>query len=379
VYLVLLAATLSSVARASWPPPVNFCPTVSHTHIPLWGIFSNTGPLCFPGSVPNGSGTTFIPVPVVPVIIHLLDAQGNIQHTLDPTKPLFVPVNSNSQFSAYDAVINSPIFGAYQFKLGSTDIGTVEWGEATLRASFWNYPLTDFKNWHVSMVTLPITPSETLKVPYGSWLALSEAHTFGVDDEVLEPFVLTIAKKYPDSLPIMLTYDIKDSSSKLLGSQPGPTDSSRSLDGYHRHYTDSKGFMSFFIWASYLDGPGDAWQDLTALSHEVAEFMHDPAGNNYVQAWPSQYSFTLPWDPPYHFTTCQDKMEVGDPVEDRFHTTVEFQYEIKTSIMDYHFQNVVTASWQMQAKPAFSVNGWYTLKGAVDGEFAAPAPVCPTK
>jgi hypothetical protein len=46
--------------------------------------------------------------------------------------------------------------------------------------------------------------------------------------------------------------------------------------------------------------------------------------------------------------------------------------------MTYHLQNEVTASWQMQAKPAFSVNGWYTLKGPVDGEFTAPAPVCPT-
>jgi hypothetical protein len=33
----------------------------------------------------------------------------------------------------------------------------------------------------------------------------------------------------------------------------------------------------------------------------------------------------------------------------------------------------------MQANPAFSVNGWYTIKGRVDGEFANPAPVCPSK
>jgi hypothetical protein len=49
---------------------------------------------------------------------------------------------------------------------------------------------------------------------------------------------------------------------------------------------------------------------------------------------------------------------------------------IDTSIMTYYVQNIATAYWFMQASPSFSVNGWYTLKGAIDGEFGETAPLC---
>ncbi|MDR3703716.1 MAG: hypothetical protein P4L56_28970 [Candidatus Sulfopaludibacter sp.] len=105
--------------------------------------------------------------------------------------------------------------------------------------------------------------------------------------------------------------------------------------------------------------------------------MEDPFGNNSVQEFPQSWTFSLPWDPPYTFSKCQTTLEVGDPVEDRFGELSEMQFPITNSTMKYNFQNVVTASWLMQASPSFSVNGWYTLKGAVDGEFANPAPKCP--
>ena len=375
--VVALLAVVCGAARAGeWPVPFPLCPSAPLTYIPLWNIPSNTGFLCFVGNPPTAPGTTIFDVAVVPVIVKLLDVNGNVKFVLNPTKPLYVPVNSNTTFTALNAVDNSPIFSSQKFILGSTTLGTVQWGEMAERASFWKYPGTHFKSWHVEMATFPITPSETLDVPNGSWYGLSEPNTYGVDATVLDPFLLKIAKKYPKGVPILLTYNIGEDTTKLPARKPGARNITGCCAfGYHDLYTQG-GFTSFFIWGSYLDAPGFGAPDLTALSHEVAEFMHDPTGNNLVQSWPVPGSFPLPWSPPYKFTKCQGNLEVGDPLEDR--SGGEVQYDIKTSVMDYHFQNVVTASWLMQASPSFSVNGWYTLKGTVDGEFAAPAPVCPT-
>jgi len=69
---------------------------------------------------------------------------------------------------------------------------------------------------------------------------------------------------------------------------------------------------------------------------------------------------------------------VGDPLEHLDHHDSDLPIN---GFIKYNFQNEVTASWFMHASPSFSVNGWYTLNGPVDGEhgeFAAPAPACPT-
>jgi hypothetical protein len=67
--------------------------------------------------------------------------------------------------------------------------------------------------------------------------------------------------------------------------------------------------------------------------------------------------------------------EVGGPLEHLNGKDSNFPID---GFIKYNFQNEVTASWLMHASPSFSVNGWYTLKGPVDPEFAAPAPACPT-
>jgi hypothetical protein len=243
----------------------------------------------------------------------------------------------------------------------------MQWGQAVEEASFWKYPGIDFKGWSVLFFAFPF-PTQTLDVPNGKWEALAAPHSFAIDAGVLDPFLFKIGSEFPGQVPLFLTYNV------LEYAKGKPANCCTT--GYHQPYTIG-GTYSSYIWGAYLDAPA-VNSDVFYISHEVAEFMHDPFVNNNVRPWPQSFSFTLPWSPPYVFTKCQGNLEVGDPVEDRLGTPSEVQFVIKNSTMTYHMQNVVTASWQMQAKPAFSVNGWYTLKGAVDGEFAGPAPACPT-
>jgi hypothetical protein len=307
-------------------------------------------------------------MPVVPVVVKLLDANGKVEVTLDPTKPLFVNPTNNDSLSAFDSVLASPIFQGHNYNLGGAALGTMQWGQAVEEASFWKYPGVNFKSWSISMAAFPFY-TQTLSVPFGSWQALTTPHSYAIDSNVLDPFFFKLGTEFTGQVPLILTYNILE--------YPHGSPSKCCTTGYHKAYTVG-GVFSFYIWGAYLDAPA-VNSDVFYISHEIAEFVHDPFVNNPVNPWPVSFSFSLPWAPPYKFTKCQSNLEVGDPVEDRLGTPSEVQFVITNSTMTYHLQNVVTASWQMQASPAFSVNGWYTLKGAVDGEFAAPAPACPSK
>ncbi|MGB6945343.1 MAG: hypothetical protein WBE37_23290 [Bryobacteraceae bacterium] len=362
--VLISLATISGTAYAGeqFPPAPVPCPYISN--IPTWGIAYNGAIQCFVGTDPRlGAATTEIITPVVPIIVRFLNSKGDVEDTSDPTGPLF----ANPKTSAFDVVANSPLFTPYNYKLGSTTLGETEWIEATERASFWNLPGATFKDWHLNLAFFPI-PAVTIDVPDGDW-ATNGTHSFKVDAGFLNPKLQALRPDYGHgAMPVFLFYNV----SEYAHGKP----TNCCVEGYHQAVEYSPAQYEFFVYATYFDGSGtDA--DLEPLSHEIAEFAHDPFGNNPVPPWPSPFTFSLPWKPPYTFTKCQGNLEVGDPLEDR--DASEEQFTITTAGMTYILQNVVTAAWQMHAEPSFSVNGWYTLKGAVDGEFAAPAPACPSR
>jgi hypothetical protein len=147
--VVALLAAVCSAAKAGEPPSIPI-PCNYPSALPTWGTVYDGGILCFLGTDPRfGVKVSIITVPVVPIIVHLLDANGKVAFVSDPTQPLRDNPTSNSAPSARDAVLGSPIFQSQDFKLGHTDLGTNQWGEAVEKASFWNFPQVDFKDWHI--------------------------------------------------------------------------------------------------------------------------------------------------------------------------------------------------------------------------------------
>jgi hypothetical protein len=215
----------------------------------------------------------------------------------------------------------------------------------------------------------PFSPAVTLDIPAGSWGGMNgEADGYWVDATTMGNFLVAQAKKTPEVLPIFLTYNI----GTYTGTLQKPVTFTL---GDHKPYVEN-GITSFYIWASYMDPPNSR-VDVLGLSHEVAEFLHDPFLTNFVHLYPAPGSFPLPWNPSTLSTGCSMLLEVADATADR--PASEFQIPIDTSIMTYHVQNIATASWFMQASPSFSVNKWYTLEGAMgDLEFGGPAPPCNT-
>ena len=187
-YLIQFSALLaaaSGLARADQPAPTSGFDSAS-AHIPMWQINSKTyGDLCFVGNPPTGAGTTQLPTPILPIKMELLDKNGNVAVVLDPMAPLSVPVNSDSAFTARDAVVFSPIFINQDWTVGPTDLGPVQWGEAVERASFWKYTGTHFKDWHIQM-NASVLPEQRITVPNGSWAASPIPGVYEVDQFVLK-------------------------------------------------------------------------------------------------------------------------------------------------------------------------------------------------
>jgi hypothetical protein len=366
IRLTMMLAALSGIARAQWPPvPLPGCGSLN-SYIDVWQIKIDGNPLCFVGQPPTGAAGSTINLTLAPVTVKLLDGAGNVVHVLDPTAPLAVPVNTKSNFAALDALLESPILNNWAWSYGSTSLGTVQWGEATERASFWNLTGKDLKDWHVVMSLASTATLPPLKVKHEYWAAPDTANpsAYQVEKSVLDDYLLTQAQSLPTATVLFYTYNIQR--------KDGTSCCTR---GFHTNYVDTAGYTVPYMWATYIDGPAGN-PDLNSASHEVAEFMHNPLGTNAVAGWPAPHSFSLPWNPPYYFLSCSFGLEVGDPIEDR--PAGIRLFTIAHPTMTYHFQNVITAPWLIPGGPPFSVNGAYTFPNPVDGEFNTRAFTCPS-
>jgi hypothetical protein len=109
--------------------------------------------------------------------------------------------------------------------------------------------------------------------------------------------------------------------------------------------------MAFVSWISpglFLP-PFDWLQDVTALSHELAEIMNDPiVGHDLV------HNITPWWLAPNGF--CSNLLEVGDPLDFIPNAT----FSITMNGMTYHPENVVLAPWFKRESPSSALHNAYT-------------------
>ena len=97
--------------------------------------------------------------------------------------------------------------------------------------------------------------------------------------------------------------------------------------------------------------------DTAVMSHEVAEWMNDPFGNNP----------TKPWGNIGQVSGCQDNLEVGDPLSG---TAITDTLNGKT----YHLQELAFFSWFYHSSPSLGVNGWFSSNGTFTNVGTHPAP-----
>jgi hypothetical protein len=198
-----------------------------------------------------------------------------------------------------------------------------------------------------------------IDIPAGNGIAYPSA-VFGgcpggavaiVDIAVYEPALFTILSKLapgvnPTTFPFFLEHNVVECESGAPGINCGDILNPNALCcilGFH----DSNGPQTFgtgdFDTSEIFVSPTP---DVNSISHEVAEWMNDPFGNNPTPAWGNVGQVQ---------GACQNNLEVGDPLSGTLAPPI-FNPANKFT---YHMQELAFFSWFYGA-PSVGVNGWFS-------------------
>ena len=278
------------------------------------------------GTDPSSSNvTTTIPVLIIPV--KLVFTVHKKRKVFDPNHVL---PNGNT---VIQNTINSPIFqSGIDFVQGGVDLGNTQYIDAYERGNFWTDVMTN-TDYHL-LLQPTVLPTQTLFVPKNRGTVV--ANPFGTGKVGIAnirwffPQLLSLMTQLPqiqpNTFPIFEFYDVYLSgTSKLNGCCIG---------GFH----DVAGTQTFAQF-DYEDAAGSFSQDVSALSHEVGEWLIDPMISNFA---------------------CGGLMENGDPLE-REANFGGFPYTLNG--FTYNLQDLVFLNYFGQSPPT-SVNGWESFQNA---------------
>lgn len=298
--------------RAARPAVSENAPTATVAHFGATFLYRGTRyEYTMVGTDPRKPArTTTIPVRIVPLKLVFADGE-----TFDAS-------------SVAAAIPRSPLFKAASYRSGTT-----QYGDALMRAEFWND--VKGKPYHVllaepavaSTVTVAVPRSEGhVRTPNGTRVGVIDFAWFmrSVEERIIG------ARRIPSStLTIFATYR-----TSLL--EPG---SACCYYGYHNAFTSAKSGTSrtwTTAWASVDKN------DVTRLSHEISEWLNDPLYTNRVPKWIQPQT-----------GACEDALlEVGDPV-----TNYRF------TVGGFRVQDEAFFSWFARQKPSIGIGGAYDLMG----------------
>jgi hypothetical protein len=282
----------------------------------------------------SNNATTTIPVYIIP--IKLVFGPTNGAMGFDPVKKTL-----HGHTIVVDTV-NSPIFdGGLDFNQGGTDLGTTQYLDAYQRGNFWQFVGTTNPNYHIMLGTPTVLAEQTIHVKPSQGLVVSAFGTtiglMNIND--FDAAIQTIMASFPQLnakvLPIFLTYNVYLSNT---------SDASQCcIGGYHSF----NGFNTY-MHASYIGTNGAFAQDVSALSHEVGEWMDDPFANNI--------------DVPALCGTNGGGgliLENGDPLEGEANFG---GYPYALNGLTYNLQDLVFIPY-FGAPRTKSVNSWWTFQG----------------
>ena len=229
--------------------------------------------------------TTTIPVFIIPIKMVYGVNNGNV--TFDP-----VAKKLSSGKSIIQNTIASPVFDpSLNFTQGGVNLGTTQYIDAYQRGNFWS-TVKSRPKYHVLLGTPTVLAEQSISVgkalgsvitnPFGA----GKVGTYDIDafDAKLQAYMSKFTQINPGALPIFVTYDVY------------LTQNGCCIGGYHSANASEPAGQTYATF-TYIDHPGSFSQDVSALSHEVGEWMDDPFVDNFVN--------------------CNDNnvMENGDPLE----------------------------------------------------------------
>ena len=266
--------------------------------------------------------TTTVTAYLVPIRILVNPTPGGL---FDPSHVL-----SNGK-TVIQNTADSPIFNSgIDFVQGGTDLGNTQYIDAFQRGNFWGFVSTH-TNYHV-LLHLVVLPEVTIAVPpasgsiateFGVQVALVDINFF---DAQWQSIISGNTAITPNSFPIALTYDTYLTSGGCC------------IGGYHSAFGSASAPQTYAHF-TYIDKAGAFSQDVSALSHEVGEWMDDPFINN---------------------SGCGGLLEDGDPLEGGPNFGA-FPYVLNG--FTYNLQDLTFLQYFGQS-PSTSVHGWWSFQNA---------------
>jgi hypothetical protein len=309
------------------------------------------------GNPPRLGGTTVINAPVVPVSLDLRNADGT---------PRFV--NGHRLF--YDVTpfvqptVNSPVFQNSNYS--SSDVPT-QFTDAVQRAEFSDAMKPD---WH-TILNPSVKATRTMVLLRGTYRFALNAdgsccRFVLVDADVFGAELFPSTFPFDNSTPVGSAENTGDMTTKdistflfpntYLYTEHDPTHCC--ILGYHTFDFEpgvpSNGNLQRWYVVNYSSwiSPGlfgGGFEDITAVSHEVAEIFNDPfvtadGIHNIVPWWLSPNG------------NCQNNLEVGDVIEGLPNAT----FPVTMNGMTYHPQNEALLQWFEFESPSSALGGAYS-------------------
>ncbi len=367
------------------PPPVE---------IPLWqysvtagadlGGGGYSGYLIGRSPYLKGKTTTTIPLQIVPVKI-VINNGGADTHTYDPTtNDGCLPIGH----AAVDLVQNSPIFTNTPWTMNGVNVGTTQYHDAHLRASFWS--LVAGTAYHL-IENVTVLPTQTLYFGSvgnaGATSGEGTNYNAAVDfedgcgflgvldvDQLVTAVNSLLGSLSPTvnigTLPMIIV-------NSVVSGETGDTiEDNCCVLGFHSNFGSIPNLQVTAIFDfDYAGVFGNI--DVDIIAHELGEAIFDPTGVNLTPTWGG-----IGQD----FGNCpsgggQNNLEVGDPLSVSF-PAVAHEHVVTAGTdsnewviagtgpsvgITYHLQELVLFSWFYGA-PNLGIPGYYSNNGTLQGD-----------
>lgn len=280
-----------------------------------WTYNSHNYSVQFIGTTPKAGGTTN-------VTVHLIPAKFIVgSFTADPSAK-----DSNGK-SPVDYSLASPIFDTTtDYKQGKVDIGKTQYEDAVERLNLWGQLKKNKSNYHIIL-----NPVLETGLTYNNPSGATVATDFGVKvvnyniNSFDNSIQSTVAKFPVADLVLFITTQLYLTSGGCC------------IGGYHS-YTGKQAYGHY----TYITASSQVFSlDVSAMSHELGEWMNDPSTNNSNS--PCFY-------------------ETGDPLEGGSSGHPYGQWTYTVGGVAYHLQDLVTPVY-FGAPAKTSANKWWTFQG----------------
>jgi hypothetical protein len=268
--------------------------------------------------------TTTIPVVIIPIEFVIKHGTGTVRFSA-------LQKLSNGNTAVQNA-INSPIFtSGIDWVQGGTDLGNTQYEDAWTRGDWWTNVMTN-SSYHLLLGAPTVTTLQVLHVPASKGTVgnpFGKGNRGEVDINYFDAQVQTMLVNLgitPNELPIFMYYNT------FL------TEGGCCIGGYHSANSNGQTYSTY----DYDSAVGSFSQDVSALSHEIGEWIVNPLLTDFA---------------------CSGYMEVGDPLENEANYG---DYPYTLNGFQYHLQDLVFLQYFGQS-PSTSVNGWSTFQGTTLG------------